>query len=86
MKVLQQGHQTTNKVITRAPMNSRLYQMNYNTSKQQIRFYVATQWGRSQGKMNQKMDSEKMQVGKNLTYMPILRSIPGRMDRYDKHM
>jgi hypothetical protein len=41
MKVLQHGHQTTNKVLTREPMNDRLYHMNYNTSKQQRRFYVA---------------------------------------------
>ena len=36
--------------------------------------------------MNQETDNEKMQVGKNLTYMPIFRSIPIRMDRYDEQM
>ena len=29
------------------------------------------------------MDNAKMKVGKNLTYMPVSRSIPIRMDRYD---
>jgi hypothetical protein len=47
MKVLQHGHQTANKLLPKAPMNGRLYHMNYNTSKQQRRFCVATQWGRS---------------------------------------
>jgi hypothetical protein len=36
--------------------------------------------------MNQETDNAKMQVGKNLTYMPVLRSIPVRMDRYDEQM
>jgi hypothetical protein len=36
--------------------------------------------------MNQEMDNAKMQVGKNLTYMPVSRSIPVRMDRYDEQM
>jgi hypothetical protein len=36
--------------------------------------------------MNQETDNEKMQVGKNLTYMPVLRSIPVRTDRYDEQM
>jgi hypothetical protein len=34
--------QNVNKIITREPMNGRIYHVNYNTSKQQIRFYVAT--------------------------------------------
>jgi hypothetical protein len=34
--------------------------------------------------MNQEIDNAKMQVGKNLTYMQILRSIPVRTDRYDE--
>jgi hypothetical protein len=36
--------------------------------------------------MNQETDNEKMQVGKNLTYMPVSRSIPVRTDRYDEKM
>jgi hypothetical protein len=36
--------------------------------------------------MNQETDNEKMQVGKNLTYMPVSRSIPVRTDRYDEQM
>jgi hypothetical protein len=32
------------------------------------------------------MDNEKMQVGKNLTYMPISRSIHVRTNRYDEQM
>jgi hypothetical protein len=47
MKVLHHGCQTANKVLTREPMNGRLYHMNYNTSEQHKSFYVATQWGRS---------------------------------------
>jgi hypothetical protein len=34
--------------------------------------------------MNQETDNEKMQVGKNLIYMPVSRSIPVRMDQYDE--
>jgi hypothetical protein len=37
MKVIQHRHQTLKKVLTREPMNGRLYHMNYNTSKQQRR-------------------------------------------------
>jgi hypothetical protein len=47
MKLIQHGHQTSKKVLTREPMNGRLYHVNYNTFKQQRRFCVATQWGRS---------------------------------------
>jgi hypothetical protein len=32
------------------------------------------------------MDNEKIQVGKNLTYMSFSRSIPVRMDQYDEQM
>jgi hypothetical protein len=33
MKILHHGHQTTTKVLTRSPMNDRLYHVNYNTLK-----------------------------------------------------
>jgi hypothetical protein len=36
--------------------------------------------------MNQETDNENMQVGKNPTYMLVLRSILVRMDRYDGKM
>jgi hypothetical protein len=32
MKVIHHGRQTANKVLTRAPMNGRLYHVNHNTS------------------------------------------------------
>jgi hypothetical protein len=34
--------------------------------------------------MNKEMGNEKMQVGKNLTYMPVSRSIHFRMDLYNE--
>jgi hypothetical protein len=36
--------------------------------------------------MNQETDNEKLKEGKNLTYMPVLRSMPIRMDQYDEQM
>jgi hypothetical protein len=63
-------------------MNNRLYHMNYNNSKQQIRFFVATKRGRSYGKMKQEMDNATMYEGENLTYMLVSRSLPIRMDQH----
>jgi hypothetical protein len=34
--------------------------------------------------MNQEGDNAKMKEGKNITYMPVSRSIPVRMDQYDE--
>jgi hypothetical protein len=36
--------------------------------------------------MNQKKDNAKMQVGKYLTYIPILRSVPVKEDQYDEQI
>jgi hypothetical protein len=83
MKILHHGHQNAIKVLTREPMNDRIYHTNYDTFNSEEVFMLQLVGVKCKAKRTKKLIMKNAKR-ENLTYMLVSRSLLVRIVRYDE--